>query len=140
MFWGRGSPPRARGKVVPYVAVDLLKRITPACAGKSVGIRLYIANRQDHPRVRGEKRGTERRYCRSAGSPPRARGKESLKRVILVDHRITPACAGKSRTCGSSQGPRRDHPRVRGEKREGRQAIPLAAGSPPRARGKAVWL
>ena len=50
------------------------------------------------------------------GSPPHVRGKE----VQIHDHlwagRITPACAGKSKSTFIGQSPAEDHPRMCGEK------------------------
>ncbi len=50
-----GSPPHARGKVFDLIVSDLRKRITPACAGKSLSITLTGRQPPDHPRMRGEK-------------------------------------------------------------------------------------
>ena len=72
------------------------------------------------------------------GSPPRARGKAHLHQGLLHGSGITPACAGKRRSASLRPLPRRDHPRVRGEKCCGSSAACCASGSPPRARGKAL--
>ena len=53
--WGKGSPPRGRGKVCADVIVDIQPGITPAWAGKSDLNRALAASRKDHPRVGGEK-------------------------------------------------------------------------------------
>ena len=37
--WGRGSPPRVRGTVLPAIGKLERIRITPACAGNSLGVR-----------------------------------------------------------------------------------------------------
>ena len=55
-----GSPPRARGEVHLIPISRALSGITPACAGKSCHIRSNRLSRKDHPRVRGEKCGSER--------------------------------------------------------------------------------
>ena len=34
-YLGRGSPPRVRGKPVPFLVTFAVKGITPACAGKT---------------------------------------------------------------------------------------------------------
>ena len=57
----RGSPPRVRGKVISGICALLLLRITPACAGKSLGGDTWQRQNEDHPRVCGEKAGTTRR-------------------------------------------------------------------------------
>ena len=50
-----GSPPRVRGKAESYDLTELEKRITPACAGKSVLRSIPALRKRDHPRVCGEK-------------------------------------------------------------------------------------
>ena len=70
------------------------------------------------------------------GSPPRAWGKGRLLPESVQPSGITPACAGKSGHRARWHRPRRDHPRVRGEKPELLVLIPVLYGSPPRARGK----
>ena len=69
------SPPRARGRVADAILVIQPRRITPACAGKSVWMAGGKPCVKNHPRVRGEER------------PIR-----SARQVIGG---ITPACAGK---------------------------------------------
>ena len=44
-----------RGKVFAVGHRPTALRITPAYAGKSVGLKAYIDNTEDHPRVCGEK-------------------------------------------------------------------------------------
>ena len=50
----RGSPPRVRGKHRASYCKTHLKRITPACAGKTGCIGEKFTAKQDHPRVCGE--------------------------------------------------------------------------------------
>ena len=50
-----GSPPPMRGKDLRRAAGVLLMRITPAYAGKSPRRTAEVCNRQDHPRLCGEK-------------------------------------------------------------------------------------
>ena len=52
--------------------------------------------------------------------------------------RITPAWAGKRDGFRTMQRPRRDHPRVGGEKIGGTWERVEGEGSPPRGRGKAL--
>ena len=73
-------------------------------------------------------------FCR--GSPPRRRGKEGAQLAEKTGIRITPAWAGKSRRCCLPGSPRRDHPRVGGEKVALQAALNGLIGSPPRGRGK----
>ena len=131
-----GSPPRARGKELTKPKLHRLFGITPACAGKSDPPRTTDQQHRDHPRVRGEKIWSPFRLPVSQGSPPRARGKACLERILKPLRRITPACAGKSASRAHLLSLKLDHPRVRGEKssRTAEKSPPL--GSPPRARGK----
>ena len=96
-YFIEGSPPRVRGKASYSSSMPASKRITPACAGKSLSSTGKIIFNKDHPRVCGEK-STLCPFLRSAsGSPPRVRGKVQGATGGLYDGRITPACAGKSR-------------------------------------------
>ena len=91
-----GSPPRGRGKAAIPLQWKLFGGITPAWAGKRL-IRFFaVYFVQDHPRVGGEKA----RPCIAPppcrGSPPRGRGKETVRFRVLMVQGITPAWAGKS--------------------------------------------
>ena len=50
-----GSPPRGRGKELQLHLRHLKSGITPAWAGKRLGILVILASDGDHPRVGGEK-------------------------------------------------------------------------------------
>ena len=50
-----GSPPHVRGKVQIPEYIGGQRRITPACAGKSVFDVVIYALHEDHPRMCGEK-------------------------------------------------------------------------------------
>ena len=71
-------------------------RITPACAGKSLGIHKRANVSRDHPRVCGEKAASVSKSIPAKGSPPRVRGKVDRTACVAEDDGITPACAGKS--------------------------------------------
>ena len=75
------------------------------------------------------------RGCR-VGSPPRVRGKPHISHVSPPSHRITPACAGKTRNTASPSSSPRDHPRVCGENAYFLVFCRFVPGSPPRVRGK----
>ena len=125
-----------RGKQDLRKADTLTRRITPACAGKTLLSTVNVSPSWDHPRVCGENGRTEAEAFIREGSPPRVRGKQCMKGGGAPDARITPACAGKtSRPPLRSQGPE-DHPRVCGENSSARMDIMLYRGSPPRVRGK----
>ena len=91
----QGSPPRGRGKVVPFFVLRLHNRITPAWAGKRGAKWQDGEQSQDHPRVGGEKLVSSTANVLAMGSPPRGRGKGPEAAVILAHHGITPAWAGK---------------------------------------------
>ena len=111
-----GSPPRVRGKVAAEFGYSRSTRITPACAGKSLGMVASIVVLKDHPRVCGEKIfGIGNGFGR-LGSPPRVRGKECYFCKNPRTDGITPACAGKSYHHHGSGVNGEDHPRVCGEK------------------------
>ena len=131
-----GSPPRVRGKGYTGSAARPAGRITPACAGKSYSPPQGSKRQGDHPRVCGEKSGRVRPWRKHKGSPPRVRGKGVRSTCIPALTRITPACAGKSKTRRVQWPVGLDHPRVCGEKRPDRQLTGWPLGSPPRVRGK----
>ena len=133
-----GSPPRVRGKARRKRVSGNGDGITPACAGKSAALPQQPRQGWDHPRVCGEKgRRSSRGVC-SSGSPPRVRGKVVFSLSRPLCGRITPACAGKRRIVGNYERATTDHPRVCGEKIILSRLATLAAGSPPRVRGKAL--
>ena len=70
--------------------------ITPACAGNSD--RNLPGKREpwDHPRVCGEQIFRLLPGKALIGSPPRVRGTVDARIHGLVEHGITPACAGNS--------------------------------------------
>ena len=113
-----GSPPHARGRRGYSCSVKVSHRITPACAGKTVGRVEVAGRRRDHPRMRGE----DSSHLRSG----------------LLLHRITPACAGKTHTIVQEFRTLRDHPRMRGEDAEVASGLLTSYGSPPHARGRPV--
>ena len=129
-----------RGKVTTTCTSASTTGITPAYAGKSVGISHTVAAFRDHPRVCGEKTSLTFTACSPMGSPPRMRGKgQSLPR----DHPqsgITPAYAGKSSAVPQMPAAVRDHPRVCGEKVRAGALVCHKPGSPPRMRGKGPWV
>ena len=91
-----GSPPLTRGKASQAIIHMLDPGITPAYAGKSCRILPAVSCNEDHPRLRGEKRGTSTIAETKMGSPPLTRGKEITFAEARNLVRITPAYAGKS--------------------------------------------
>ena len=91
------------------------KRITPAYAGKTFKIFHVICLSGDHPRVCGENTIPKIYIKLKDGSPPRMRGKHQGIRGGDMDHRITPAYAGKTFSVYILLVQIWDHPRVCGE-------------------------
>ena len=92
-----GSPPHARGRLIAPFGRQLPRRITPACAGKTMLKAIDVLRPQDHPRMRGEDCGGLDMGVEAAGSPPHARGRPGFRTRGSSGCRITPACAGKTR-------------------------------------------
>ena len=91
-----GSPPRMRGKPLEEVAKYGAAGITPADAGKTNPNPRGRSVGEDHPRGCGENRVVYRLVVHSSGSPPRMRGKLTVKIGVCNEQRITPADAGKT--------------------------------------------
>ena len=131
-----GSPPRVRGKAVFPARQHRTAGITPACAGKRRLASPGKKSHGDHPRVCGEKWHRRARPVVSLGSPPRVRGKVQQQYDNIQKERITPAYAGKRAMEEADEKVNKDHPRVCGEKPQGRMFWNETRGSPPRMRGK----
>ena len=112
----RGSPPPMRGKASPAPMVKGISRITPAYAGKSRKSSAATANKQDHPRLCGEKSPTFSMEPVNSGSPPPMRGKVFFTTNRGTKFRITPAYAGKRSQMAAVLCISWDHPRLCGEK------------------------
>ena len=125
-----------RGKEYRLSKMNRRRRITPACAGKSLCADGLNGGTWDHPRVCGEKTITLNDGEVTQGSPPRVRGKGIVSLCGNKLLRITPACAGKRQYLTRCVGGMRDHPRVCGEKRVEISPQEFIEGSPPRVRGK----
>ena len=110
-----GSPPHARGRPGLRMSGAPEYGITPACAGKTRRAARRGERTSDHPRMRGEDSYASNGISHVEGSPPHARGRHSASTDSSYTHRITPACAGKTRFGSVSCRPSRDHPRMRGE-------------------------
>ena len=130
------SPPRMRGKVSTTLQGDIIEGITPAYAGKRSQDVAELQSGWDHPRVCGEKMCCTAIAFRSSGLPPRMRGKGDFVHQRSSLDGITPAYAGKSPVRSGCPHPRRDHPRVCGEKSRPLSRWVYALGLPPRMRGK----
>ncbi len=74
-------------------------RFIPACAGNGGTWRRKVWGCSVHPRVCGERAGTEMPTRSDHGSSPRVRGTVWRKVVRAVGARFIPACAGNGRAC-----------------------------------------
>ena len=92
----------------------------------------------DHPRRCGENRPVPVQSIGIRGSPPQVRGKLSLRAVLIVVDRITPAGAGKTKQWRCVFVRYWDHPRRCGENTACATICNRHIGSPPRMRGKLV--
>ena len=133
-----GSPPRVRGKAQESFLILCHHGITPACAGKRTVTTKEAFQKQDHPRVCGEKSPAPSGRCSRLGSPPRVRGKALGFVVCAAGAGITPACAGKRESAQAVRTEGGDHPRVCGEKDLIVANKDYWPGSPPRVRGKVL--
>ena len=130
-----GSPPHARGIHNPRGRANADTGITPACAGNTL---LDLVRRKlegDHPRMRGEYASLFLLLLPVLGSPPHARGIQTIMFAPGSLLGITPACAGNTGFSRSAACSRRDHPRMRGEYQTISHKSHLLLGSPPHARG-----
>ena len=89
-----GSPPRVREPPLRPRVNDIDTRITPACAGTTLGRTEVRPTAQDHPRVCGNHGTDQTTVSFKPGSPPRVREPQSIQRRAAGRARITPACAG----------------------------------------------
>ena len=132
-----GSPPHGRGKAAGASVGRLVVGITPAWAGKRLGLVLAPAPTWDHPRMGGEKAYDVHGQTSHIGSPPHGRGKVGAGYADKGRPGITPAWAGKSFCLLLHYTTFRDHPRMGGEKGLMLSNVPVSSGSPPHGRGKA---
>ena len=134
-----GSPPLARGTVTLDAAKMHLRRITPACAGNSILFFAFRDKSWDHPRLRGEQNRLIAGLKNDMGSPPLARGTAALFCTTAKLLWITPACAGNSMRVWRTRANGWDHPRLRGEQSAQKEKYSAEQGSPPLARGTAMY-
>ena len=110
-----GSPPLSREGRQIISRVRILRRITPACAGRTSLKSPYNAQPQDHPRMCGKDRLHTRVIRFILGSPPHVREGRLARREEMLGIRITPACAGRTHNPLKVSLQRQDHPRVCGK-------------------------
>ena len=86
-----------RGKPIARLEQYPRIRITPAGAGKTCRSPRVFRSAWDHPRRCGENCQIVAQALEILGSPPQVRGKPTKEYSIQLQHRITPAGAGKTR-------------------------------------------
>ena len=112
--------------------------ITPAYAGKSIDEVYNAIGYKDHPRLCGEKSRSFYVVFWLTGSPPPMRGKVWGQEMQTQTQGITPAYAGKRSILDITFCPKRDHPRLCGEKYLRVLMRFIMLGSPPPMRGKGL--
>ena len=93
-----GSLPRVREKPKLVEEEQIESRITPACAGKTLGIRCTSYPSLDHSRVCGKNVIWIIQCEYVMGSLPRVREKLWNAIMSVINTGITPACAGKTKS------------------------------------------
>ena len=131
-----GSSPRMRGKLEVKEFKSTATRIIPAHAGQTSTLGMTVVRPSDHPRACGANFATLVGSQLQNGSSPRMRGKRRFSRSTRRDGRIIPAHAGQTEKSHQKQWFAPDHPRACGANLPPMPAIPIAAGSSPRMRGK----
>ena len=131
-----GSSPRVRGKLVGHHPRRARPGLIPACAGKTTGWRRRRSGGSAHPRVCGENDSEELAEDREWGSSPRVRGKLLVGYSITQQHRLIPACAGKTHQIRRASRVGVAHPRACGENQEGAHGGRVAAVAHPRVCGE----
>ena len=89
--------------------------ITPACAGKTERRMVIWILNGDHPRMCGKDFDDSVYYDMDLGSPPHVRERLRITKSKTSSGRITPACAGKTKTAGPKKKLKKDHPRMCGK-------------------------
>ena len=129
-----GSPPRVREPHRAYHLPPSIMRITPACAGTTGREGIQQIQLQDHPRVCGNHSVFTPAPDPAAGSPPRVREPRLSRGSDRTSGRITPACAGTTKSQFRIDIFTEDHPRVCGNHAPCLLLSACYLGSPPRVR------
>ena len=116
--------------------LEAMGRITPAGAGKTLGVWPPRLMSMDHPRRCGENNRSVKHLAFCPGSPPQVRGKRQQLGKHRQARRITPAGAGKTGMVVGDAFSEQDHPRRCGENVFLHFDSFQKMGSPPQVRGK----
>ena len=112
--------------------------ITPAHAGRMLGLRRILAVTEDHPRACGKNYTCFTTITLTQGSPPRMREELNKGNTTSSLERITPAHAGRIFILMKYILVIQDHPRACGKNFVVAFPRLAAAGSPPRMREECV--
>ncbi|APU20047.1 hypothetical protein UA75_10160 [Actinoalloteichus sp. GBA129-24] len=132
---GNGVPRLARGGPQTHRRRTRPGRLTPACAGRTLGRCSPCRRSPAHPRLRGADITACDRLGIRDGSPPLARGGRRAEQHGRPAHRLTPACAGRTPDARTRAGVCPAHPRLRGADSRRARSFVGRVGSPPLARG-----
>ena len=130
-----GSSPRMRGTLSMVDSLSAISRFIPAYAGNAASRATTFNSFSVHPRVCGERRASCPKIRNPDGSSPRMRGTHRRRSSRAPRWRFIPAYAGNASPMASPTRSTTVHPRVCGERPEGRRKSVIQAGSSPRMRG-----
>ena len=131
-----GSSPRVRGKQIRAAGHETGRRIIPARAGQTVWRSTRSRRPADHPRACGANLCWRAPMSAVRGSSPRVRGKRTTQVPHMQAARIIPARAGQTQYSRLFRRARPDHPRACGANSAMAASIIWVSGSSPRVRGK----
>ena len=130
-----GSSPHTRGTTDAAPVARPAGRFIPAYAGNEQTVRVARLTWPVHPRIRGERSQRAPRTLATSGSSPHTRGTIPAPPPPSTRSRFIPAYAGNAPEgrphCPASSV----HPRIRGERGFGKDAVFYAYGSSPHTRG-----
>ena len=111
-----GSAPRLRGEGDKHRCVKKWEGVSPAPAGRSISIAIFIRLYEGQPRACGEKLRDDRGDGGLLGSAPRLRGEAEPLSGNKVVEGVSPAPAGRSSETSSGIRLEGGQPRACGEK------------------------
>ena len=128
-------PPRVRGAPRPRRCRHGCCRLTPACAGSTLGNHLRTAPESTYPRVCGEHVSSDVSDVSQHDLPPRVRGARNKIDIEAHPVRLTPACAGSTPVRRRRAMAQPTYPRVCGEHAVIVPVVGYGFDLPPRVRG-----
>ena len=132
----RERSPHTRGKLDPDTVLGLILGNIPAYAGKAHCRQGGNAQRQKHPRIRGESLIALLNICFLRETSPHTRGKLRTLGYIESKRGNIPAYAGKAMKRMRKYFMSRKHPRIRGESQRPIEEYEPKEETSPHTRGK----